>query len=331
MSKVYDNIFVDSTLYPHRWDIIFRSIWRYFPPSVLYYLRYLPSREYSRFRGYQDFIREFARDLIKKSEASSDGKDIMNTLLRANASEEKSLKLSEAEVVDQISTLLFAGHDTVAVSMTWWLWELAKSPGWQSRVREEIRSTRAKVAGRGETEFSVNDLDDMPLMNATLKEALRLHPIVLHLEREAGQDDVIPLAHPIVTQSGDLISEIPVEKGQAIDIPIAACNRNPDIWGQDADHWNPERFLATERLQKASVGVYANLLNFSAGIRACLGWRFAVIEMQTIAATLLENFEFELPPQTAGNVIKRRPTAVMAPMADGHPGIWMGLRVKNAT
>jgi cytochrome P450 len=94
---------VDSTLYPHRWDIVFRHLWRGVPESVLYYLRYLPSREYSRFRRYQDFMRQFAKNLLSKGEATSEGKDVMSILVRANDAEDERAKLSESEVLDQIS------------------------------------------------------------------------------------------------------------------------------------------------------------------------------------------------------------------------------------
>ena len=55
-----------------------------------------------------------------------------------------------------------------------------------------------------------------------------------------------------------------------------------------------------------------------------------LLEMQAIAATLIEKFEFALPPQKEENLIRRRPTLLMVPMAEGHPGIWMGLKVKIA-
>jgi len=331
LSKVYDNLFVDSTLYPHRWDVVFRSIWRFLPPSILYYLRYIPSREYTRFRHYQNFIRDYARGLISKTETKGEGKDVMSVLLRANEAEQARARLSDLEVVDQISTLLLAGHDTTAASLTWWLWELAKNPEWQTRVREEIRAVRSKLNEHGETEFSIADLEGMSVMHATLKEAMRLHPIVWLLGREAGRDDVIPLAFPITTNSGAQVSAIPVKKGQIVDISIAAYNRNPNVWGEDPDNWRPERFLNMDKAHMVSVGVYANLLNFSAGIRGCLGWRFAVIEMQAIAATLIEKFEFELPPQTEKTRIIRKPTGLMVPMAEGYLGVWMGLRVKSLT
>ena len=50
--------------------------------------------------------------------------------------------------------------------------------------------------------------------------------------------------------------------------------------------------------------------------------------MQAIAATLIENFIFALPPDYNEKRVKRVPSGVMAPMIDGYPGVWMGLKVK---
>ncbi|KAI0319080.1 cytochrome P450 [Amylostereum chailletii] len=311
LNKIYDNLFVDSTLYPRKSDIVFRAFWRYLPTTLVNFFRYLPSREYSRFRRFLDFIQDFAKTLVASSSAKGDGKDIMSR-----------------EVIDQISTILLAGHDTTASTLSWWLWELAKHPESQTKMREEVAAVRAKVEARGETEFNIADLEGMSYMQATLKEGMRLHPIVWELGRVAGQDDVIPLASPVTTKTGEEISSIPVKKGQYIHISICGYNRLPSVWGDDAHEWNPDRFLNMDKAKQTSVGVYANLLNFSAGIRGCIGWRFAVIEMQAIAATLIENFEFALPPDYEKNKIKRMPTGVMAPMVDGNPNIWMGLKVK---
>ncbi|VDC00881.1 unnamed protein product [Peniophora sp. CBMAI 1063] len=330
LSKIYDNLFVDTSLYPPAWDIVFRSLWGFLPEGLLWYFRYLPGREYRRFRGYQDFMRVFARKLISqtKTGAKGEGKDVMSVLMHANEAENPKLKLTEVEMLDQISTIMLAGHDTTASSLTWWLYELARHPDWQLRVRDEIRDVRRKLQERGDDDFSISDLEGMSVMQATLREAMRIHPIVWLLNRTAGQDDVIPLLKPIVTESGQEISAIPVRKGQNIEISIATYNRNPDVWGADAGEWNPERFMRIDKAGMTSVGVFANLLNFSAGLRACLGWRFSVIEMQAIAATLIENFEFGLPPQTKENIIHRKPTGVMAPMTEGGTSIWMGLKVK---
>lgn len=55
---------------------------------------------------------------------------------------------------------------------------------------------------------------------------------------------------------------------------------------------------------------------------------FSVIEMQVIAATLLENFEFSLPTQTAQTYITRKPLTLMVPMVEGFQYPWMGLKIR---
>ncbi|KZV76310.1 cytochrome P450 [Peniophora sp. CONT] len=330
LSAAYEGLFLEGNLYPARWLLIFRTFWHYIHPDILFLMRYLPNRESRRFRHYLDYMRKFGRELISQAKVDNEaaGKDVMSVLLRANGAEDAKLKLDDREVVDQISNLVLAGHDTTSSTLTFWLWELARHPEWQSRVRDEIRAVRRKLADRGDGGFSLADLEGMSAMQATLKEAMRLHPIVPAIERKAGQDDVIPLANPIVTKSGQTISSIPVQKGQEIQICIASYNRNPEVWGADADEWNPDRFAHLDKANMTSVGLYANLLTFSAGLRGCIGWRFAVIEAQAIAATLIESFEFALPPQTKENIVHRKPTVIMAPTTESHPGGWLGLKVK---
>jgi cytochrome P450 len=64
------------------------------------------------------------------------------------------------------STLLLAGHETTATSFTWFLWEVAKHPESQERIREEIANLRRR---RGESQFSAVDLDNMTYTQAALK------------------------------------------------------------------------------------------------------------------------------------------------------------------
>jgi cytochrome P450 len=96
-------ISVDSTLYPAWYDLIFKETWHFFPEPLLEYVRYTPAREYRRFRSFLDYIRDFARGLIKESQGKGDGKDIMSMLLRANDSADPKNKMADNEVVDQIS------------------------------------------------------------------------------------------------------------------------------------------------------------------------------------------------------------------------------------
>ncbi len=94
---------IDSTLYPSRFDLIFRSLWRYIPDPLLHYVRYLPLREYSRLRTFLDYSQRFSRDLVRQSMEKRDGKDMMSVLLRANASENPNEQMTDDEVIYQIS------------------------------------------------------------------------------------------------------------------------------------------------------------------------------------------------------------------------------------
>lgn len=63
-----------------------------------------------------------------------------------------------------------------------------------------------------------------------LQETLRFHPIAYHLTRVAEKDDIVPLATPIFTKSGQMLSEIPVRAGQSIVVSICAYNRCVELF-----------------------------------------------------------------------------------------------------
>jgi alkylphenol/PAH-inducible cytochrome P450 monooxygenase len=94
---------IDTTLYPTPLNLIFKSTWRYIPEFLLRFVRYLPTREYRRFRVYLDYVREFSEDIIKKNGDKDDSNDMMSVLLRANASVDPKHRLKHCEIVDQLS------------------------------------------------------------------------------------------------------------------------------------------------------------------------------------------------------------------------------------
>jgi cytochrome P450 len=93
---------IDSFLFPPRYDVLFKALWRYMPKPLLDLVQYVPTGEYRRFRRHLEFMRKFSRGMIEKSMIKDDGKDIMSVLLRANASEDPKGQLTEVEVTDQI-------------------------------------------------------------------------------------------------------------------------------------------------------------------------------------------------------------------------------------
>jgi cytochrome P450 len=86
--------------------------------------------------------------------------------------------VSIAEWEDDVtytSTLMLAGHETTASTVTWVLYELSRHPEFQNEVREEIKATRAQATQRGDAELSVADLDSMKYLLALMKVRLLVH------------------------------------------------------------------------------------------------------------------------------------------------------------
>ncbi|KAF9488147.1 cytochrome P450 [Pleurotus eryngii] len=142
---------------------------------------------------------------------------------RANASEDPQHQLDEDEVLSQMRTIILAGHDTVPSSLSWMLYELAKHPDAQRKIREEIRALRAQLPDAAA--FTVADLDSLPYTNATIKEALRLHPILPTIFRTAEEKDIVLLAMPIVTSDRQTIKELHAKKGQDFSMSISGYSR----------------------------------------------------------------------------------------------------------
>ncbi|KAJ8521421.1 hypothetical protein ONZ45_g1869 [Pleurotus djamor] len=305
LTKSFDNLFADSVLHPPRWDVLFKALWRYIPTPILQLVEYIPTKEYRRFKNFKKLVKRVAKELIDEKAhievPAETSRDVMSVLVKANVSEDPKRQLDEDEILSQMA-----------------------HPEDQKELRDEIRQLRQTLPLGAE--FTIANFESLTFTNAVLKEILRIHPIVPALVRTAAFDDVLPLSIPIVTKGGDIVTEIPVKKGTDIVVSICAYNRLPEVWGPDADQWNPRRFLEKPTDKQTSVGVFANLMTFSAGIRGCIGWRFALIELQALLVEMIENFEFSLPRDVE---IMRLPAGIMIPMVKGrmHEGTQMPLNL----
>ncbi|KAJ3869041.1 cytochrome P450 [Lentinula novae-zelandiae] len=334
LGTIFENLFhlsVESRLYPREMQLLYRALRRNVPASVANVLLQFPTKEEKRFLGFLNASKRVARPLFKTASAEKmtrdqfQGKDVLSVLVHANQEEDPKKRLDEDEVLSQMATMILAGHETTASTMTWILYALTKNPKDQEKIYREIQEIRER---NGDHEPSPQDLDSMPFFNAVIKESLRLYPIVPIITREAQSDDAIPLEYPITTVSGDHISQIPVNKGQRVALCLGMYNRLPQVWGHDADQWNPGRFMNPTK--KRTLGVYANLMSFSAGLRACIGWRFAVMELQAILFGLTEKFEFCPPASGELDEIQAVPFGLIIPMkkAKWREGKQMPLLVK---
>lgn len=177
---------------------------------------------------------------------SSDSHYASLFIVETNSSAVGSERVPRSELVAQVTTLFVAGHESIAITTDLLLWELAKRPDSQDKIREEIAILRRNVAQRGDSEYTIEDLESMNYTVAVVKvsrdinlsssrvdiarkELLRLHPTGYHVHRSAAKDDVIPLSMPVRLETGELIDEVPVEAGQNIALSLWGYNRQAAI------------------------------------------------------------------------------------------------------
>ncbi|KAJ7244503.1 cytochrome P450 [Mycena rebaudengoi] len=294
-------------------QILADAIGALLPGWLLRLTMHLPTRTFKLLRTQVNLAnregrRAFREKLESARQGLDPGDDVFSLLLNT---EDSRKSLTEEDIVGQTSLIMLAGQETTANTLAFGLVELARDPEIQRSLRAEIHAAlgtdRHKIA-----------YDSMPLLNAFIKEALRVYPGAPFPERVAVQDAVIPLSEDITLTTGQRTNQIPVRKGQLVMVGIASYQRLESLWGSDAHKFRPSRWLDGTVHQGEAVGPYANLLSFLGGPRTCLGWRFAVLEMQVTLCELIGKFSFSLP---ADHVFRCRFAAALQPVdANGKKG-----------
>ncbi|KAJ7611688.1 cytochrome P450 [Roridomyces roridus] len=278
--------------------------------------RFIPSKIDTLIDSSQAKMMQIGRKLLQesKNEMADNGtfekgraRDLLSLLVRANTSKDipESQRLSDEDVLAQVPTFLVAGHETTSTGTTWALFALTQNVAAQSRLREELLAVETDNP-------TMDELNALPYLDCVVRETLRLHAPVVATSRVAMQDDVVPLNTPYTDARGTVQTTIRVRKGQIIYIPILVVNRDKEIWGADAEEFRPERWEDPEITNNNSIpGVWGHILSFLGGPRACIGYRFSLVEMKALLFTLIRAFEFELavPAEDIGkkSVIVQRP------------------------
>ncbi|KAJ7091293.1 cytochrome P450 [Mycena crocata] len=276
----------------------------------------LPTASFKTLRRERELANRLGRKIAReKLEAAKQGlepdHDVYSLLLNPDPADQAREPLSEEVVAAQTAIILIAGQDTTANTLAFGLVELAKDLKFQEKLRAEIHG--AVGLGRDNVAY-----DSMPLLNAFIKETLRLYPAGPLLDRVTTQDALIPLAESITTSTGEHISQIFIRKGQLVTAAIASYQRLESRWGVDAHEFRLSRWIDGTISKGEAVGPYANLLSFLGGPGVCLGWRFAILEMQVIICELVGKFSFALPENVS--VSARHATSLFPIVSTGQKG-----------
>jgi cytochrome P450 len=195
----------------------------------------------------------------------------VNVLSRLMASSEwaNSGGLDAKTVRDEIVTILVVGHETTASTLFWCLYELAKNPGILRRLQSEVDELELGPA------LSDAEFEKAPYLRQVIFETMRVYPALASLSKTALRDDEIDGFH--------------IPAGSVVNVCVYLAQRHPDFW-PDPERFDPERFTPAE-IAKRDAYAFAP---FGAGPRRCIGEHFAMVELLTLLACLVKNFDFEL-------------------------------------
>ncbi|GAM83041.1 hypothetical protein ANO11243_010270 [Dothideomycetidae sp. 11243] len=233
----------------------------------------LPTRHFNKIRKAVNKIRKIASDLIsEKHRRIADGKVRENDILSIAI---ESGGFSDEDLVNQMMTFLAAGHETTASALTWATYLLCQNPEIQTRLRNEIRSNIAPLSDP-QSDDAIQQIDQLPLLNAVCNEVLRVMPSVPMTIRDAIEDTEI------------LGTFVP--KGTRIFVAAWAVNVSHELWGQDALTFNPDRWLGPGKANTGGAQSNFSNLTFIHGPRSCIGKDFAKAEFLHLLAAWVGRF-----------------------------------------
>ncbi len=184
------------------------------------------------------------------------------------ATDEKG-SMSDQQMRDELMTLIFAGHETSAHTLTWAWYLLGTNRDKLKKAQQEIDETI------GDRPIGVDDLRKLPYLEMCLKESLRRLPAVWIYAREAQRD----------LRLGDFF----FPKGAILAVSPLATGRNPKYFDRPLEY-RPERWTR-EFERQLPKGAY---VPFAAGPRVCLGKQFAMMEMRIVLGTLIQNVDINV-------------------------------------
>jgi len=202
--------------------------------------------------------------------------------------------MSDRELLDEIMTLIIAGHETTASALTWTWYLLSQHPDALSGVRREVAAVPEDMP------LGLESLQQLAYTRQAIEESLRLFPPGWLLTRKA----IVPVA----------VGGYTIDAGEHVFIAPYMVHRNPKFW-PDPERFDPGRFAPG-----AGGGRHiCAYIPFGAGPRRCIGEQLAILEMQIHFFIMAREFDMaylgDVPPALEAQVnLRPRGAMPMRPM-----------------
>ena len=233
-----------------------------------------------------NLVDDIIQERVNNPEKYTSKADLMSLMLNAT-DKESNEKLDLVNIRYQIITFLIAGHETTSGLLSFAFYHLIKDPEVLKKAYLEVD----KVLGADTSKKpSYRQVMELKYIQQILSETLRLYPTVPAFSVAAYED----------TTLGTGKEKYWVEKNQPISQFLPLLHRDPEIWGNQPDEFNPEHF-SPEAVENRPVDAYRP---FGNGQRACIGRQFAMMEATLVMGMILQRYKMHLTPNYQLDIIE---------------------------
>lgn len=210
---------------------------------------------------------------LKRKERGTGGRpDVFHYLVGEDQPKQADLTIYELDA--DIRTVIIAGSDTVASTMTFLIFFLFENPKWMKALQDEVEIFR-------KTEIDVALIAKLPVLNAIIQETQRVVAVVPSKSQRVVQPEGIVLA-------GEFIPG-----GSHVSIPQQAVMKDPRNFSPSPELWRPDRWLNPEKEEAMDIKAH---IPFSTGPFNCAGRLIALLELRYFATQFALNFNGRIAP-----------------------------------
>ncbi|OBZ72387.1 Lanosterol 14-alpha demethylase [Grifola frondosa] len=267
----------------------------------------LPLASYRKRDAAHAKMSEFYQQILRDRRASQSGHeedDVMSSLMKQHYRDGRPLR--DHEIAHILIALLMAGQHTSSSSISWAMLHIADRPDIQEALYEEQVKFFGTPDG-GLRDVVYEEIRQLPVLDAAIRETLRMHPPIHSIMRKARSD--IPVPPTLGAPSEDNVYVVP--KGDIVLASPIISQVDPQTW-QDARTWEPTRWYdadgvaaqANKQYEEGvkvdfgfglvSKGTVSPYLPFGAGRHRCIGEQFAYVQVSMIIIALIRKLEFRL-------------------------------------
>ncbi|HTO00828.1 MAG TPA: cytochrome P450, partial [Microthrixaceae bacterium] len=202
--------------------------------------------------------------------AAKEDADLVDVLLSIK-DEDGNERFTADQITGMFISMMFAGHHTTSGTAAWTLIELLRNPITMATVNAELDDLYADGS-----DVSYQALREIPYLESSVKEALRLHPPLILLLRLVN----IPME----------VEGVQIEAGKLVGASPAVSNRIPEAF-DDSQEFDPTRYIDP---RSDDLDNPWNWIPFGAGRHRCVGANFAMMQLKAIFSILLQDWTFEM-------------------------------------